>query len=92
MYTIIKEIDLYKEHLEPAWEYPDSNDQWLFAETVQEYVGTKYDILYVYDDNTYKEVRGVKRVPVAALNISRNDLSYDDTKHRLKKRCFFLIG
>jgi hypothetical protein len=54
MYTIIKEIDLYKEHLKPAWEYPNRDDQWLFAETVSEYVGTEYDVLYVYDDNTYQ--------------------------------------
>lgn len=86
MYTIIKEINLYKESLEPAWEYPDPNDQWLFAETVKEYVGTEYDVLYVYDDNTYKEVRGLKRVSDSVLQISRNDLNYDDTKHRLKKR------
>jgi hypothetical protein len=88
-YTIIKEIDLYKEHLEPAWEYPNRDDQWLFAETVSEYVGTEYDVLYVYDDNTYKEVRGLKRVPDSVLNISRNDLSYDDTKRRLKRRWFW---
>ena len=31
---IIKEIDIYKEHLEPAWEYPNPDDQWIFAETV----------------------------------------------------------
>lgn len=89
MYTIIKEIELYKERLEPAWEYPDPNDQWLFAEKVNEYVGTEYNVLYVYDDNTYKEVRGLKSVPASALNIARDDLDYDDTKRRLKKRWFF---
>lgn len=88
MYTIIKEIDLYKEHLEPAWEYPNPDDQWLFAETVKEYVGTEYDVLYVYEDNTYKEVRGLRNVPESVLQIARNDLSYDDTKRRLKRRWF----
>lgn len=89
MYTIIKEIDLYEEHLEPAWEYPNPDDQWIFAETVSEYVGTEYDVLYVYDDNTYKEVRGLKSIPDSVFNISRNDLSYDDVKCRLKRRWFF---
>ena len=91
MYTIIKEIDLYKEHLEPAWEYSNPDDQWLFAETVNEYVGTEYNVLYVYDDDTYKEVRGLKRVPESVLRISRDDLSYDAMKRRLKKRCFFNV-
>lgn len=86
MYTIIKEIDLYEERLEPAWEYPDRDDQWLFAETIREYVGTEYDVLYVYDDNTYKEERGLKRVPESVLRIARNELSYDETKRRLKRR------
>ena len=90
MYTIIKEIDLYKEHLEPAWEYSNPDDQWLFAETIEEYVGTEYNVLYVYDDNTYKEVRGLRSVPEEALRIARNDFSYDDTKRRLKRRWFFL--
>lgn len=89
MFTIIKEIDLYEERLEPAWEYPNPDDQWLFAEEVNEYVGTVYDILYVYDDDTYKEVRGLKQVPESVLQISRNDLSYDDTKRRLKRRGLF---
>lgn len=88
MYTIIKEIELYKEHLEPAWEYPDPDDQWLFAETEREYVGTEYDVLYVYDDNTYKEVRGLKCVPDSVLEIARTDLSYDETKSQLKRRWF----
>ena len=89
MYTIIKEIDVYKERLEPAWELPDSNSQWLFAETVREYVGVEYDVLYVYDDNTYKEKRGLKRVPESVLQIARNDLDYDYAKRRLKKRGLF---
>lgn len=88
MFTIIKEIDLYEERLEPAWEYPDPDDQWLFAETVREYIGTEYDVLYVYDDNRYKEKRGLKRVPHDALRIARCDLSYDDTKRRLRRRWF----
>ena len=87
-YTIIKEIDLYEEHLEPAWEYPNPDDQWLFAETIKEYVGTEYDILYVYDDDTYKETKGLKQVPASALQIARNDLSYDSTKLSLKRRWF----
>ena len=89
MYTIIKEIELYEERLEPAWEYPNRDDQWIFAETVREYVGTKYDILYVYDDNTYKEFRGLNCVPDWAQQIARGGLSYDDTKRRLKKRSFW---
>lgn len=89
MYTIIKEIDLYEERLEPAWELSNPDSQWLFAKTVNEYVGKRYDVLYVYDDNTYKEVCGLKRVPKKLLNISRNDLSYDDTKRRLKRRWFW---
>lgn len=87
-YTIIKEIELYKERLEPAWEYPDPDDQWLFATTVKEYVGTEYNVLYVYDDNTYKEVRGLRSVPLGVMQMSRDDLSYDDTKRRMKKRWF----
>lgn len=86
MYTIIKEVNLYKERLEPAWELSTPDAQWLFAETVKEYVGIEYDVLYVYDDNTYKEKRGLKCVPESVLRISRNDLSYDDTKRRLKRR------
>ena len=89
MYTIIKEIDLYEERLEPAWELPNRDAQWLFAEEVKEYVGVEYDVLYVYDDNTYREVRGLKRVPESVLQISRNDLSYDAAKRRLKKRGLF---
>ena len=89
MYAIIKEIDLYEERLEPAWEYPDADDQWLFAETVSEYVGTEYNVLYVYDDNTYKEKCGLRSVPESVLQIARNDLSYDDTKRRLKRRWFW---
>ena len=88
-YTIIKEIDLYEERLEPAWEYPNPDDQWLFAETISEYVGTVYDVLYVYDDGTYKEVQGLKQVPSSALKMARDDLSYDDTKSRLKHRAFW---
>lgn len=88
MFTIIKEIDLYEERLEPAWEYPDPDDQWLFAETIREYIGTEYDVLYVYDDNRYKEKRGLKRVPQDALRTARFDLSYDDTKRRLRRRWF----
>ena len=88
MFTIIKEVDLYKESLEPAWEYPDADDQWLFAETIREYIGTEYDVLYVYDDNRYKEKRGLKQVPQDALLIARCDLSYDDTKRRLRRRWF----
>ena len=87
-YTIIKEVNLYEERLEPAWEYPNPDDQWLFAEEVNEYVGTEYDVLYVYDDNTYREVCGLKSVPKEALKIARDDLSYDDTKSNLKNRCF----
>ena len=89
MYTIIKEIDIYKERLAPAWEYPDSDDQWLFAEKIKEYVGTVYDVLYVYDDDTYKVVRGLRQLPQAVLDASCDNLSYDDTKRKLKKRWFF---
>lgn len=89
MYTIIKEIDLYEERLEPAWEYPNRDDQWLFAETISEYVGTEYDVLYVYDDGTYKEVRGIKSVPNSVWETSRQDLSYDETKGKLRKRRFW---
>ena len=89
MYTVIKEIELYKERLEPAWEYPNPDDQWLFAETVSEYVGTEYNILYVYDDNTYKEVLGLKRVPESAWKIAKAGVSYDETKSRLKRRWFW---
>ncbi len=89
MFTIIKEIDLYEERLEPAWEYPNPDDQWLFAETIKEYVGTKYDILYVYDDNTYREVKGITSIPDDVLQMARDDLSYDDTKRKLKKRWFW---
>jgi hypothetical protein len=88
-YAIIKEIDLYEERLEPAWEYPNPDDQWIFAEKITEYVGTEYDVLYVYDDNTYKETRGLKRIPKSASQMARNDLSYDDTKSRLKRRSFW---
>ena len=88
MYTIIKEIEVYRERLEPAWEYPNPDDQWLFAETVREYVGTEYNVLYVYDDNRYKEKVGLKRVPKDALRIARYDLGYDDTKRRLRRRWF----
>ena len=89
MFTIIQEVNLYEERLEPAWEYPNPDDQWLFAETVREYVGVEYNVLYVYDDNTYKEKVGLKRVPKDALRIARNDLDYDDIKHRLKRRGLF---
>ena len=88
MYTIIKEIDVYKERLEPAWELSDADAQWLFAETVNEYVRTEYNVLYVYDDNTYRETRGLRRVPKKVLQIARYGLSYDDTKRRLKRRWF----
>lgn len=77
MYTVIKQIDLYEEHLEPAWEYPDPNDQWLFAETIKEYVGTEFNVLYVYDNGKYEELRGLKEIPPAALEIVRADLNYD---------------
>lgn len=89
MYTIIKQVNLYEERLEPAWEYPNPDDQWLFAETITEYVGTEYDVLYVYDDNRYEEKRGLKRVPPDAMRIAREDLSYDETKRRLKRRWFW---
>ena len=89
MYTIIKEIEIYKESLEPAWEYPDPDDQWLWAETVRKHVGTEYDVLYVYDDGTYKEQRGLKVVPAPVLKVARYDLSYDDTKSGLKRRWGF---
>lgn len=85
-YTVIKETDYYKERLEPAWEYPDPDDQWLFAETVKEYVGTKYDILYVFADNTYKEMRGQSSVPEYALAMARTNIGYHEAKCRLKKR------
>ena len=88
MYTVIKEIELYEERLEPAWEYPNRDDQWLFAETISEYVGKEYDILYVYDDNTYKEKRGLKKIPRLALENVRYGLSYDETKKHLKRRWF----
>lgn len=86
-YTIIKETDYYEDRLEPAWIYPDPNDQWLFAETIREYVGTKYDILYVFADNTYIERCGLREVPPEAMSLSRS-LNYDETKRRLKKRGF----
>ena len=86
IYAIIKEIDVYEERLEPAWEYPRRDDQWLFAETVEEYVRTEYNVLYVYEDNTYKEVEGLRSVPPSVKRIARDDLSYDETKLRLKKR------
>lgn len=92
MYAIIKEIELYKERLEPAWEYPDHDDQWLFAETVREYAGTQYDVLFVDDNNRYREYRGVSdksRVFQEAKRIARNDLSYDDAKARLRKKSFW---
>lgn len=88
MYTIIKATDIYRERIEPAWEYPDANDQWLFAETIREYVRTEYDVLYVYEDGTYKERRGMRMVPASAEKISRNDVGYDETKRRLKRRWF----
>lgn len=87
--TIIKEIDLYKESLEPAWGYPNPDHQWLFAETVTEHVGTEYDVLYMYDDNTYKEVRGMKQVPDSVWQMARNDLDYDEVKRNMKKRSFW---
>ena len=87
--TIIKETDLYKERLEPAWEYPNPDDQWLFAKTVEEYVGTEYDVLYVYDDNTYKEERGLTKIPESVLATARNDLDYDEVKRGMKKRSFW---
>ena len=89
IFTIIKEIDLYKERLEPAWEYPNPDDQWLFAEPVTEYVGTEYDVLYVYDDNTYKEERGLKFLPQSVRSMAQNDLDYDEVKSNLKKRSFW---
>ena len=89
-YTIIKETDYYKERLEPAWEYPDSDDQWLFAETVTEYVGTKYDILYVFADHTYKEMRGLSQIPESALSMARTNIGYDEAKCWLKKRWFWM--
>ena len=88
IYTVIKEIDIYKEHLEPAWEYPNPDDQWIFAETINEYVRTEYNVLYVYDDNTYKESCGYRFLSDHTWEISRGDLSYDDTKRRLKRRWF----
>ena len=86
IYAVIEEIDIFKERLEPAWEYPNRDDQWLFAETVEEYVRTEYNVLYVYEDNTYKEVQGLRSVPSSVRRIARDDLSYDEEKLRLKKR------
>jgi hypothetical protein len=86
LYIIIKEVNLYEERLEPAWEYPNRNDQWLFAEKVKEHVGTEYDILYVYADNTYREAQGMKTIPESVWECSRNDLDYDEVKSSLKKR------
>ena len=88
MYTIIKATDIYAERIEPAWEYPDADDQWLFAETIREYVRTEYDVLYVYDDGTYKERRGLRFVPPDAERMARCDVSYDGTKRRLRRRWF----
>ena len=86
MYTIIKQIDFYRNRLEPAWEFPDRDDQWLWARTIREYVYTKYDVLYVYDDGTYEEETGLDDVPDSVWDISRNELIYDDIKSGLKKR------
>lgn len=83
MYAVIKQIDLYEEHLEPAWEYPNPDDQWLFAETVKEHVGTEFNVLYVYDDGTYRESRGLKEIPPDALKIARTDLDYDKVRSSL---------
>ena len=60
VYTIIKETPLYEERLVPALEFPNPDDQWLFAEKVTNYVGNEYDILYVFPDNTYKESCGLR--------------------------------
>lgn len=86
MYIIIKETELFRERLEPAWEHSDSDDQWLFAETVSEYFGTEYDLLYVYEDGTYREVRGLRKIPDGLPCPVRNDLDYDSVKRTLKKR------
>ena len=85
-YILIKEIDIYQETLEPAWEYPNPDDQWIFGEWVDEYLRTEYNLLFVFDDNSYKETVGLRRVPKAALQKQRCDLDYDETKQTLKRR------
>ena len=72
----------------PAWEYPDPDDQWIHATSVNELVRTQYDILIVNDDGTYKEHKSVakwSRTYKEASLIRRNDLDYDETKEKLKK-------
>lgn len=77
MYTVIKQIDHYNERLEPAWEYPNPDDQWLHAETITEYVGTTYNVLYVYDDGKYDVCIDLESVPDSAWENARTDLDYD---------------
>ena len=86
IYTVIQTVDLYKEGLEPAWEYPDPNDQWLFAQPVTEYIGEAYNILYVYADNTFTEVQHLRRIPKAAKRSQRTDVDYDEIKTTMQKR------
>ena len=57
-----------------------------FAETVSEYIGTEYDLLYVYEDGTYREVRGLRKIPDGLPCPVRDDLDYDSVKRTLKKR------
>ena len=90
LFTVIKQIDYYKEHLEPAWEYPVPDDQWLFAETVTEHVGTKFDILCVFADETYKEIRGLSQVPEDAWEKARTNIDYHQVKRRYKKRWWWM--
>lgn len=84
-YTVIQEVDVYREELNPAWEYSNPDDQWLFAETVNVYVGKKYNVLYILNDGRYIEQRGLSDVPKKALRMARSDLDYETIKNQLNR-------
>ena len=83
-YTVVQEVDLYREELHPAWEYPDSDDQWLFAETVRIRTGTEYNVLYVLQNGRYVEQHGLRQVPDQVSEKARGGVSYQETKAKLK--------
>jgi hypothetical protein len=83
-YTVVQEVELYREELNAAWEYPDTDDQWLFSETVRIRTGTEYNVLYVLKNGRYIEQRGLRQVPDKVWEMARGGVSYRETKTKLK--------
>ena len=83
-YTVVQEVELYREVLNAAWEYPDADDQWLFSETVRVRTGTEYNVLYVLKNGRYIEQRGLQQVPDKVWEMARGGVNYQETKTKLK--------